>query len=276
VKDRYLIGEIAKMYGISMNTLRYYDEIGLFKSVEVDKENKYRYYKFEQFSELNTVRMLKLYGLSLKKIKALIDDKNPETLLKFLREEKVAQEKKLKALELSTRRIEEKVAELEYALHSQHIGRIEVREIPDRKVVILEKRWESHADIEMATKEIVLEAERRKLTTSTKFISLKRSVDDLRRGQFDICCGVSLPLDDGEEETGGYIRTVKGGTYVTACYRFSHWSDKEEYYGEILKYIVDNGYEIVGDASERPIIGPFFSNDPERFVTEIEIPVCKT
>ncbi|MDN4764790.1 MerR family DNA-binding transcriptional regulator [Clostridioides difficile] len=36
---------MSKLHKISIQTLRYYDQIGLFKPVHVDQESNYRYYK---------------------------------------------------------------------------------------------------------------------------------------------------------------------------------------------------------------------------------------
>ena len=44
MKEFFTIGEISKLFNINSKTLRYYDEIDLFKPSYVDEHNKYRYY----------------------------------------------------------------------------------------------------------------------------------------------------------------------------------------------------------------------------------------
>lgn len=65
----FKIGEFSKISGFSVKTLRYYDEIDLFKPIEVDLFTGYRYYKEEQLKDLNFINMLKNIGFSLEEIK---------------------------------------------------------------------------------------------------------------------------------------------------------------------------------------------------------------
>ena len=65
MKDYFTIGEISKLFDINTKTLRYYDEIDLFKPSYVNKDNKYRYYTLDQFQYLETITYLKELGLSL-------------------------------------------------------------------------------------------------------------------------------------------------------------------------------------------------------------------
>ena len=71
MKEFFSIGEVSKLFDINKKTLRYYDEIDLFKPSFVNKENKYRYYTLDQFQYLETIKYLKELGLSLEKIKHL-------------------------------------------------------------------------------------------------------------------------------------------------------------------------------------------------------------
>ncbi|UZM98234.1 MerR family DNA-binding transcriptional regulator [Lysinibacillus sp. MHQ-1] len=44
----YTIGEVAKLSNLSVQTLRYYDQIDLFKPAYTDTYTNYRYYKDSQ------------------------------------------------------------------------------------------------------------------------------------------------------------------------------------------------------------------------------------
>lgn len=65
----FKIGEFSKISGFSVKTLRYYDEIDLFKPSEVDLFTGYRYYKKEQLKDLKFINILKNIGFSLEEIK---------------------------------------------------------------------------------------------------------------------------------------------------------------------------------------------------------------
>lgn len=63
------IGEFSKLSGVPIRTLRYYDEIDLFKPAEIDLFTDYRYYKEEQIEDLELINKLKSVGFSLDEIR---------------------------------------------------------------------------------------------------------------------------------------------------------------------------------------------------------------
>ena len=64
----FKIGDFSMLSRISVKTLRYYDEIGLLKPVNVDQFTGYRYYSADQLPRLNYIVALKDMGLSLEEI----------------------------------------------------------------------------------------------------------------------------------------------------------------------------------------------------------------
>ena len=58
MKEKYTVSELAKLFGISAQTLRYYDKIGLFQPDDIDETNNYRYYSYEQFFRLSMIVQL--------------------------------------------------------------------------------------------------------------------------------------------------------------------------------------------------------------------------
>ena len=76
------IGEISKLTGVPIRTLRYYDEIDLFKPADIDLFTDYRYYKEEQVEDLNLINELKKVGFSLDEIKNNWDKFSDEVMLK--------------------------------------------------------------------------------------------------------------------------------------------------------------------------------------------------
>lgn len=100
------IGDFSKLSLVSIKALRYYDELGLLKPVQVDEFTGYRYYSTSQLTRLNRILALKDMGLALEQIAQLLDqDLTPDQVRGML---------KLKRVEL-----EQQMAESE-----QRLGRI--------------------------------------------------------------------------------------------------------------------------------------------------------
>ena len=78
----YKIGVFSNISGISIRTLRYYDDIDLFKPKEVDLFTNYRYYTIEQLDDLKLINELKEIGFSLEEIKNNWDNFSNDLFLK--------------------------------------------------------------------------------------------------------------------------------------------------------------------------------------------------
>lgn len=87
MNNRFRVGEVARLFKLPASTLRYYDEIGLFRPKYTDPETSYRYYGVEQFQVLDTIIFLRKNGFSLKDIQHQLDKRTPETTMEILKKE---------------------------------------------------------------------------------------------------------------------------------------------------------------------------------------------
>ncbi len=78
----YKIGDFSDKCGVSVKTLRYYDEIDLFKPIEIDLFTGYRYYSDEQLEDLNIILKLKEASFSLEEIKEYWNNFDNDIMLK--------------------------------------------------------------------------------------------------------------------------------------------------------------------------------------------------
>jgi len=80
------IGEFSKLAQVPIATLRYYDQVGLLKPVQVDEATAYRYYSISQIPRLNRILALKGMGFSLEQVSKVLDEGlTPEHMRGMLR-----------------------------------------------------------------------------------------------------------------------------------------------------------------------------------------------
>jgi DNA-binding transcriptional MerR regulator/predicted transcriptional regulator YdeE len=80
------IGEFSKLVQVPVATLRYYDQVGLLKPIEVDQWSGYRYYSASQLPRLHRILALKGLGFSLEQIGQVLDEGlTPEQIRGMLR-----------------------------------------------------------------------------------------------------------------------------------------------------------------------------------------------
>lgn len=80
------INTISKMYNISTHTVRYYEKIGLIKPNY--SNNGYRNYSYQHILQMNVIRDLRSFDVSLTTIKDYLDNKTVDKTRKMLSFEK--------------------------------------------------------------------------------------------------------------------------------------------------------------------------------------------
>lgn len=71
---KYLtISEFAKLRNVNINSLRYYEKLGILKPAWTDPKTKYRYYLPEQINVLDVISLCIHFGIPLKELKGYID-----------------------------------------------------------------------------------------------------------------------------------------------------------------------------------------------------------
>lgn len=68
------IGDFAKYNTISVQTLRYYESIGLLHPAYIDPESGYRYYHINQSAAVDNIQFLKQFNFTLEEIKHIMND----------------------------------------------------------------------------------------------------------------------------------------------------------------------------------------------------------
>lgn len=82
--DFLSIGELGAMFGLNVQTLYYYDSIGLFKPRVRERENGRRKYEFQQVYELATICYLRRLGCSLDEIREFKQTQHADISLQYL------------------------------------------------------------------------------------------------------------------------------------------------------------------------------------------------
>ncbi len=109
----YTVNELAKLAGVTVRTLHYYDEIGLLKPSTI-KKNGYRYYDQKTLLILQQILFFRELEFSLEQITEMMKSK------RFNRGEALIEQKKL--LEMKQKRLGELIKTIDKTIDSQKGG----------------------------------------------------------------------------------------------------------------------------------------------------------
>lgn len=96
MKDFYKINEIAQLFQLHPDTLRYYEEKGLLRPIRSEKG--YRLFTIQDICMLNVIRSLRELDLSAEEIRAFLEHRSIRETLDFLDQEEALLDAKLSVL----------------------------------------------------------------------------------------------------------------------------------------------------------------------------------
>lgn len=269
MKEFFTIGEISKLFNINKKTLRYYDEIDLFKPSYVDKNNKYRYYSIDQFECLETIQYMKELGLTLNKIKYHLNDLNLNSIIDSLEyqnqiiEEKIAE---LKNMQLS---INKKISQIKDATQLDILDQI--REFDFNQRCVIEYREKiSYKDVELLVRKLA-QVSSYKVCLTYGDVGISVSKENLKNEFYEEYDSAFMMVEEGLYEKE-LIKIFPKAKYLSIRYNGYH-KDAPKYYEKLRTYIDENNYEIIDDSIEIQLVDPSLITCESEMVTEIQIPV---
>ena len=93
------IGEVAKIRNINVQSLRYYEKLGVLNPAYINPETGYRYYSFEQLMILDTIILCIELGIPLKDLKNYVDKDGKLEFERLLRDGRALATEKIHKIE---------------------------------------------------------------------------------------------------------------------------------------------------------------------------------
>lgn len=271
-KELFTIGEIGKLFHMNIRTLRYYDAAGLLKPEKTDPDTGYRYYSTKQFERLNTIKYLRALDMPIERIIRFFENKDTDTLMELLKEQQEEIRLHRERLDRIARKLERRISQLNDALDSR-LDEIRTVHLPRRQIAFLRREIPLEEDLEYPLREL----ERRNDLNAVMFlgkVGVSVSREQLLRRQFDGFSEIFVVLEQ-EDGYEGAEEFLEENDYLLIRYSGTH-KDAGTYYEKLLAYMKEHRLDCCGDSVEITLIDSGFTNDTEKYITELQIPVKKT
>jgi DNA-binding transcriptional MerR regulator len=274
----FRIGEFSQITRVTVDTLRYYDALGLLKPANVDPFTGYRYYSARQIMSLNRIVALKEVGFSLEEIARILEDKlTTDQLRGMLKAQLVRAESEIESAQSRRGRV---LARLNTLDLEDNMPAYEVTLKPVEKQVIA------------AIRENVMRIEQMPERCSEMFDTIAHWMNANRlplgpsltiyhnetftREDIDTECGFIIPVPT-KAKTNGRIKVhALEASPLTACTIVTDDFYKKvngltPAYNALAQWIEENGYKIVGPPRE------LFYGSPHTgdLTAEVQFPVEK-
>ncbi|MCQ2284369.1 MAG: MerR family transcriptional regulator [Bacteroidales bacterium] len=267
------IGEFSKMMQVTVKTLRHYEQKGLLLPDEVDEWTGYRYYSIDQMQKLNTIRNLQQLGFSLDEIKEIFEEDSQVPTIEQLSEKIEETQRQLQKLRTRRERL------LHWRNTRKNISKMEKFSIQSLPEIIVA----SHRGVIPNYEALgplcvnVIGPEMQCLGCEcpppgycfTIEHNQEYSPTDI---DIEYCEQVTAMGADSKVIQFKKIEAVP----VAICMKhFGPYERFYESYMELFQYIEEQGYQISGHPRYCYIDGAWNQEDPEKWLSIIQVPVEK-
>lgn len=266
----YKIGEISKLFHISISLIRYYESIGLVEPEYIDNETGYRYYSPKQFEYFNIIAYLRTLDFSLIDISDFLKNRDVDVIKEKLYAQRERVEEKKREIERIKRKIDTRLKLIERAEKTE-LDKIEVVDVPRLKILQIKQDIEIKNALDMEEPTSMLAKLQDEPVIFLGKVGLSISKENLETNQFDRYSSIFLIIDKDDKSNKDTI-TLKASKALRLCFNGRHTEAKEQY-KKIMDFIASNGFEIAGDGREIALIDHGITKDKSKFVTEIIVPI---
>ena len=135
-KKTFNIGEVSRLFNISVDSIRYYEKIGILEPTR-NEGNNYRVYTLSDIRQLTMIRELLGLNFSTERIKEFDRNQNVETTKMLLSEELNIVNKNIVELFEKKVSIEARIKSLEENINHTDLGNIRIKEFDERQCVMI-------------------------------------------------------------------------------------------------------------------------------------------
>jgi DNA-binding transcriptional MerR regulator len=269
----FRIGEFSKLTQVSVRMLRYYDETGLLKPAETDKFTNYRLYAAKQIPILNRIIFLRDLGFNVSEIAGALNHWDDEFIIKQLEVKRleieaaiIAEQDRLSKIELAKKDIrQEKIT-----IHCN----VSIKSIPSYQVFSLRRTVPDYYAEGELWKEMSAFADENRISISSNTFSIYHDTDYREKDvDIEVCAPVSRT---GENKKGFVYRNTEPVPFMASTMVYGAFEHIAGAYLSFANWLQEHSqYRMAGQSRQIVHRGPWNEENPDKFLTEIQIPLEK-
>lgn len=268
-KKYYKTSEVARLFNVTIDALRYYEKIELLHPIR-DLQNNYRYYTADDIRNMSFIKELLSLNFSLEDVHRFLDHRNVESTLYLFREEWNSINNSLVQLFQARDTLEARIRFIEKALHDIPIGTIRKEQFYERPCLRISNHDMDEDNITIALAEYSKQ-HNESIDTIGVCDCYTISVDALQKNQ-----GVQISDIFYYSEHPNYKSnfSLPNGSYLCYAYR-GPYEESEHCLYELINYAKNNNYTLLSDIYAIFMIDSTETSNPEECVVDLQLQVKK-
>ncbi|ULQ59521.1 MerR family transcriptional regulator [Brucepastera parasyntrophica] len=271
----FRIGEFSKLMQVSIRMLRYYDEEGLLKPARTDYYTGYRYYSTDQIVTLQKILFLKDTGFTVSEITEALHNWNGTFISAKMENKKEEIRKTIEAETWKLKRIEtvmETITDDTVSVRHDFI----IKKIPAYQVLSLRKIIPDYFSEELLWKELgeSVKKEKIRLPQNTENFAIYHD-EEYKEQNVDV--EICVRVDRREADRPGIVwRTTEAVESMASTLVYGPFENIAGVYLSFAHWLsAHTNFSMEGKNRQICHRGPWNETSPEKYITEIQIPVKK-
>lgn len=271
------IGQMADLNHVSTQTLRLYDKEGLLKPAFYDEENGYRYYMISQCTQLDMIQTMKLCGMSLKQIGALLSDGSMEEWYFVLSEQEELLAQKMRHIAESRKAVSRLRTNIRQLDGIPSLGKVFLEYMPERKIDMMVTEYNYFTDGFSGYEKMLRKLKKRMIESALPLSYFYNAGTMIEKEDFinhEYIAQTIFIFVDNEYPHIDSIKTLQSGMYLCVCADDPH--NEKEYTDKLYEKINRMGYKVAGDYLCEVISQlPVSKNKDNNLIYKAQVPVTK-
>jgi DNA-binding transcriptional MerR regulator len=267
----FKINEISKLYGIGIDSLRYYEEIGLLVPMR-NESNNYRYYSHNDIMKLNLIRELRELHFSFVQIKEILGKRNLEDTLTILSNELNYLELEMNKLKRSINTTRYRIDGIQNAINDIVYDKIFIQSETKRSCLHIAIGDIPHNETDYYLISFLKKDGCSLVDTIGRSDGYRLDANHIKEDGLCITKEIFI-VNNSFSVPASFV--LPAGKYLTVAYQgnFSksgHWSKK------LFQYAKENHISLEGDLFEFNIIDYYETDLSTEFLTLLQIKIAAT
>lgn len=271
IKSEYKISEISKLFNIGVDSLRYYEKIGILKPIR-NPDNNYRIYTFSDIKKLNLLKELIGLKFSLKDVKSYFENRNIDSTKKLLTQEIDSIYNQITLLNELKSNIELRISNINNAVALPSDDEIKLVDYQERYCVVAESDGNTNDELYYITSLFLSHTNEKLYTIGNTDCYFLSSTEDGASENYLKNKKLFLILNKPSKDVN---LILPSGLYATVVYKGSLKSTKY-LVQKMLNYIRLNNLRAISEPIEMCKIDTFETDNENEYVTELQIQVEKS
>ena len=258
----FKIGELARLYHLNVDTLRYYEEQGILSPKRMP--NGYRIYSPQDVWRLNVVRDLRALCIPLSSIQDYLQVHSAHSTLHLLEAEETLITEQIEILRSVRKNVCKRKENLQAALRAV-VGEINLKELPPHHCYKLNESYRSDEEMDVLIQQLLALNQDSLYVLGNDEIGSFVNLSAIYEGRYRVYDGVFIIHEDGNH-------ILPGGQYLCTTYR-GDCQQNAHYIPLLLQNAAQRGLRPEGTLLEMVRTDIHISGDPQEHLTELQLRV---